>query len=170
MSDSSASMRYLSSLPELEPLFQGADHMDVKTIESNKALREFLAGLISYSPSWLQLLYRVRGMFVRLLGMRQEPMENPKLSPEEISFTPGDSFGFFTVTHGKEASFLAAMSEDKHLSAHILIAAEPLENGLNRFYAGTVVRYKHWTGPVYFNIIRPFHHLVVHFMIRHAVA
>ena len=31
----------------------------------------------------------------------------------------------------------------------------------NRFYIMTVVHYKHWTGPVYFNMIRPFHHLVV---------
>ena len=30
----------------------------------------------------------------------------------------------------------------------------------------TVVHYKHWTGPVYFNVIRPFHHLVVRQMAR----
>jgi hypothetical protein len=29
-----------------------------------------------------------------------------------------------------------------------------------------VVHYKHWTGPVYFNLIRPFHHLVVSRMAR----
>ncbi|MCP4630164.1 MAG: DUF2867 domain-containing protein [bacterium] len=36
-----------------------------------------------------------------------------------------------------------------------------LDSKTNRFYVITVVHYKHWTGPVYFNLIRPFHHLVV---------
>ena len=31
-----------------------------------------------------------------------------------------------------------------------------------------IVDYRHWTGPVYFNVIRPFHHLVVAAMLRSA--
>lgn len=39
---------------------------------------------------------------------------------------------------------------------------------LRRFI--TTVYYKHWTGPVYFNLIRPFHHLVVSRMAQYDVA
>ena len=39
----------------------------------------------------------------------------------------------------------------------------------NRYYVVTAVNYKHWTGPVYFNLIRPFHHLVVSRMAKHGV-
>jgi len=39
-------------------------------------------------------------------------------------------------------------------------------NGLIRYYIVTIVHYLHWTGPVYFNLIRPFHHLVVARMAR----
>ena len=48
-----------------------------------------------------------------------------------------------------------------HLKAYFGIAAEPLADTKNRFYVVTTVYYRHWTGPVYFNLIRPFHHLVV---------
>jgi hypothetical protein len=44
--------------------------------------------------------------------------------------------------------------------------AEPLANDLIRYYIVTIVHYLHWTGPVYFNLIRPFHHLVVARMAR----
>jgi hypothetical protein len=44
--------------------------------------------------------------------------------------------------------------------------AEPVANGLIRYYIVTIVHYLHWTGPVYFNLIRPFHHLVVARMAR----
>ena len=44
--------------------------------------------------------------------------------------------------------------------------AEPLGNNPNRYYIVIIVHYLHWTGPVYFNLIRPFHHLVVWRMAR----
>ncbi len=40
---------------------------------------------------------------------------------------------------------------------------------INRFYVITTVFYKHWTGPVYFNYIRPFHHLVVSQMAKYGL-
>jgi hypothetical protein len=41
--------------------------------------------------------------------------------------------------------------------------------GMLSYYPITIVFYKHWTGPVYFNLIRPFHHLVVARMARHGL-
>lgn len=152
---------YLHNIKELSPLFEGADYTDSKTIEGNVDLRQFLVGLISFTPGWVKLLYAIRAAFVRLLGLRQEHFTCRLVSPEEISFTPGDSLGFFTVTHGKDNEHIAAVAKDKHLDAHIVVAAAPLPQGGNRFYVGTIVHYNNWSGPLYFNIIRPFHHLVM---------
>ena len=41
------------------------------------------------------------------------------------------------------------------------VVKEPVSNCTNHFYVITTVFYKHWTGPIYSNLIRPFHHLVV---------
>ena len=164
-----ASDLFLKSIPDLAPLFEGADHVDVKVIEGDVGLRHFVAGLIGYTPGWLKALYAVRAGFVRLLGLRQEHVERSPMTPETVSFTPGDPCAFFTVTHGREDDYLAADATDKHLDARLLIAAEPLSDGRNRFHVGTIVFYKHWTGPVYFTIIKPFHHLVVWLMMRSGI-
>ena len=162
-------MGYLENIPELAPLFEGADHVDVKTIDGDMGLRRFVAGLFGYTPGWLKALYAVRAVFVRLLGMRQENVDHPPMTTEEVSFTPGDPCSFFTVTHGREDEYLAAEIRDKHLKARLLIATEPLGGGRNRFHVGTIVFYRHWTGPVYFTVVKPFHHLVVWLMMRAAI-
>lgn len=161
-----AAGQFLRSIPDFAPLFEGADHVDIKTIEGNTDLRHFISGLVGYTPGWLKALYAIRAGFIRLLGMRQEAMDIAPMSPETVSFTPGNPCAFFTVTHGKENEYLAAEIKDKHLNTTLLIAAVPLPDGRNRFYVGTIVFYNNPTGPVYFTLIKPFHHLVVRLMMR----
>ncbi|MBG0814446.1 DUF2867 domain-containing protein [Planomonospora sp. ID82291] len=159
-------MPYAVEWPELRALTEDADHVDVKTVEGEVALREFLAGFISYEPGWIRLLYRVRAGFVRLLGMRQD--EQPSTAgtrPEDIPFTPGEKLAFFTVAEAEEERYFVAGATESHLTAWVAVVAEP-----GRFHVVTVVKYHRWTGPVYFNVIRPFHHLVVAGMARAGVA
>lgn len=159
---------YLKSIPELAPLFAGADHVDVRTVDAATDLRRFLARFMAYRPWWLAQLYRARAVLVRMLGMRQEASPLPEVAPESISFTPGDACLFFTVTCGRDGEYLAVHHADRHLRADLLVAREWMGDGINRFHVGTIVHHAHWTGPVYFAIIRPFHHLVVRMTMRHA--
>ncbi len=154
---------------EITPQFKNADYRDVKTIETHIELREFIASMLSYYPWWLKLLYRIRTALVRIIGLgKQEiPDELFTLIPDEISFTRGENVLFFIVNSAEEGRFwIAETPDDKHLKAYFGIIVEPCKNNLKRFYIITTVHYKHWTGPVYFNLIRPFHHLVVSKMIR----
>jgi hypothetical protein len=166
--------RKSSALPEvLRPFAKGADHVDVKTVESEATLREFLAGLMSYQPAWVTALYGVRAVFVRLLGMRQHGMPRPQhLGPENIPMTPGSAAAFFTVRHAEEEHVWVVAVADKHLEATLAVVVEPEPGGgpRRRFHVVTLVHYRNWAGPVYFNVIRPFHHLVVGGMARNAAA
>ncbi|GIH93074.1 DUF2867 domain-containing protein [Planobispora siamensis] len=149
-------------IPRLRALTEDADHVDVKTVEGDVSLREFLAGFISYEPGWMRLLYRIRAGFVRLLGMRQGELPSARgTRPEEIPFTPGGKLAFFTVTEAEEDRYFVAGATESHLTAWLAVVAEP-----GRFRVVTIVKYHRWTGPVYFNVIRPFHHLVVTRMAR----
>ncbi len=152
--------------PVLQPLLVKANHVDVKTIDSAADMRTFIAGMLSYSPFWLKFLYEVRWLFVRLLGMRQEgvPLARP-LRPTDISLTPGDPATFFTVTMAEADRYWVAEAADTHLTAYVGVIVESLTEG-NRFHVVTIVHYHHWTGPVYFNVIRPFHHIVVRQMMK----
>ena len=83
-------MSYPKQIPELQPILAGADHVDVKVVEGEQNLREFMAGMIGYQPAWVTFLYGVRAIFVRFLGMKQKGIpRRPDLSPADIPMTPG---------------------------------------------------------------------------------
>jgi hypothetical protein len=156
----------IQAVPELQPFLADADHIDVKVVEGNVTLREFLAGMFSYYPGWLKFLYRVRWGFVRLLGMKQEGIPRMvQLRPEDVSMMPGEKAAFFTIEAASEDAFWLAGAIESHLTAYLGVVREDvgdkLGNGRSLFHVITVVHYHKWTGPVYFNVIRPFHHLVV---------
>lgn len=152
-------------VPDIDKLVATADHVDVKCFSGEVNLRAFLANMFSYSPHWLQALYRVRGLFVRLLGMRQTGLpQMASVRPADIDFAPGGKAAFFEVKAAAEDHFYLAGATESHLTAHLGVVREPLNQQMNRFHVITIVHYHRWTGPVYFNVIRPFHHLVVNQM------
>jgi hypothetical protein len=153
--------------PPLDDVIADADHIDIKTIDGERTLREFVAGMMAYQPSWVTFLYRVRAVFVRFLGMRQEGIPQAiRMTPEDVPMTGGEKVGFFEVLSAKEPEYLCIFVTEKHLTAHLAIVCEAISPTTNRFYVLTVVHYNHWTGIIYFNVIRPFHHWVVNGMVR----
>ena len=165
-------MEYVLKLSELGKYFEKADFTDVKVFEGEATLRKFIASMLSYYPWWIVQLYRIRKLLVGLLGLvkHEEPEELPNLQPNDVSFTPGEKVTFFIVRCAKEDRFwISETPDDKHLRAYFGVVKEPVNNSINRFYVITTVFYKHWTGPVYFNLIRPFHHLVVSRMARYGL-
>jgi hypothetical protein len=163
-------MEYVRSIPEIKALMQDADYVDCYSTISNKSLRAMVASCLSFMPGWARALYWLRAGLVRLLGMRQEkiPFDTP-VREEDVSLTPGDRVEFFTVAMARDESYWVGGATEKHLSGNIGIVAEALQDGRKRFHLLTVVKYRHWTGPVYFNIIRPFHHFIVKAMLKDAV-
>ncbi len=155
--------------PELKPFLRGADYTDLKSIEAGVSLRAFIAGMLSYYPWWLVALYRIREILVRLLGLvkHDAPEKLPRFRSREISFTPGDRASFFIVREAREEKFwISETPEDRHLTAFFGVTAGESGTGKTRFEVFTAIRYRHWTGPVYFNLIRPFHHLVLWRMMK----
>ncbi len=156
--------------PLLSPYFAKSDVVDIKQIEGRVSLRQFVAGLINYQPAWVTALYSVRWLFVRLLGMRQEGVPtSPALSADTVPMQAGAPAGFFTVVAAKEDQYWLVKAEDTHLTAFLGVVVNPGRDGRNHFDVLTLVHYHRWTGPVYFNVIRPFHHLVVGSMMNAGV-
>lgn len=148
--------------PMLAPVLAGADHIDVHATRSGAGLRQFIAGMMSYQPHWVSFLYGVRKLFVALLGMRQEGIPSaPRWSPEDVPMHPGETASFFTVRASEEERYWLVDIEERHLRAALcVVRSEQL------YSLVTIVHYRHWTGRIYFNVIRPFHHLVVDGMLR----
>ena len=166
-------MKLIDDIAEMAPLFERSDVVDIKTVEGLTPLRQFIASMLSYYPWWIVLLYRIRTVLVKLLGLaeHQAPEVLPNLQAEDVSFVAGNPVTFFTVRLAKEGQYwVGETPEDKHLRAYFGVVVEPLAQNRRRFHVITIVHYKHWTGPVYFNLIRPFHHLVVSRMARAGVS
>ncbi|MGD9078931.1 MAG: DUF2867 domain-containing protein [Desulfobacterales bacterium] len=165
-------MNTISQIPQIAQLLKGSNYIDIKTIEGQTSLRQFIASMLSYYPGWIVFLYRIRTLLVKLLGLVEHPAPEtlPKLGPQDVSFVVGETVTFFTVWSAEEKYYwVGETPEDKHLSAYFAVVAEPTEGNRKRFHVATIVYYRHWTGPVYFNLIRPFHHLVVGRMMRAGV-
>jgi hypothetical protein len=161
--------QFVGSIPAFAEALAGADVIDIKTVESEHAMRQFIARVMSYQPGWITLLYRVRGVFVRLFGMRQRRVPRPAATgPDDVPMKPGDPAYFFRVVAAEEDHYWLAGIDDSHLNAHLGAVVEPLAGSRRRYYVVTLVHYNNWHGRVYFNVICPFHHLVVRAMMRHA--
>ena len=162
-------MDVIKKYKKLEIYFQNANHIDVKTIESDIDLRGFISGMLSYYPWWIVSLYRMREILVRILGLahHEKPEILPSIKPEELSFKPGENASFFIVRDSKEDMYwVSETPEDKHLTAFLGVIAEKMGRNRTRYHVFTSVKYLHWTGPLYFNLIRPFHHIVVWRMMK----
>ncbi len=159
----SQGLAYVRHVPELVPLLENADHIDVKTVTGSVTMRTFLAGMLSNRPEWVTWLYYVRRVFVRFLGMHQKGIPaNFSLQPEDVPMQVGENVSFFKLLLVEEERYWIAKVEDKHLEALLGLVIEPLPGKLQRrFHVLTIVHYRNWAGPVYFQVIQPFHHLVV---------
>lgn len=159
----------IKKIPEFSPLFNGADHIDIKEIEGHIPLRNFIINMLAFKPWWVKSLFAVRWFFVKALGISQNSsFDKPPVRPEELSMTPGEKALFFTVTMARENIYWVAEATETHLSAYMGVFTEALPTK-NKFYVFTIVKYHKWTGPVYFNTIRPFHHLVLRQMMEEAI-
>lgn len=152
-----------------EPYQKGSDYIDVKAVEGHASLRAFVASMLSYYPWWIKLLYRIRQVVVRMLGLGKQVIPDDVfiVRPEDVAFSPGRRTAFFIVCEAAEDHYwIAETPDDKHLKAHFGVVVEDLGKERKRFHVVTMVHLQHWTGYVYFNLIRPFHHLVVSRMAR----
>lgn len=163
-------MEYLNSIKEIRALFEDADYIGVKSVEADISLERFLVKIFSYRPSLIRMLYRLRAPLVRLLGFKQAPLPDmDEWIPDEFPMLACGTVWFFTVRRVQEDRFwIAGCPRDKHLDADMAVVARPMTGRRKRFYLITVVRYKHWTGPLYFNLIRLFNLYLVNRMAHSA--
>ncbi len=168
-----------------EALARDAHHFEVKTAEAAKPLRAFVHGLLDYSPLWLRGLYAVRRVAARPLGVtlpgiteRRDPAtvstQHAVAGDEALDpyFEPGATVGPFVVEDAQHGVFWLGRAEDATLTARMAVAqtspptAAP--DAIRRFEVATAVRFKHAGGRLYFTAVKPFHHLVLDAMLRHA--
>jgi hypothetical protein len=86
-------MNTIGQIPEIAQLLKGSNYIDIKTVEGQTSLRQFIASMLSYYPGWIVFLYRIRAILVKLLGLYKQPQPEalPELTPEDVSFVVGEA-------------------------------------------------------------------------------
>jgi len=159
----------IEKIEPLRTLFLESNYTEIKVVETRNSVAEALVAMLSDGPWWVRLLFQLRRVLVFSLGLERhdENSAQAPLSPQHIPFKPPGKVRLFEVVLGKEDAYWIGKSpKDKHLTAYFGVVAEPLFEDRKRLYVITLVKYLHWTGPIYFNIIRPFHHLIINHMLR----
>ncbi|MGE4422306.1 MAG: DUF2867 domain-containing protein [Pseudodesulfovibrio sp.] len=161
----------IERLPGMAGLLAGADHVDVHAMDGTGTVLDLAAGILSYRPAWMAFLWRVRVRLLAVLGQRGHRVpDKARLTADTLPRTSGDKAGFFTVVRSDGETYWIAEGVEAHLEAAVAVCGTPLVDGRTRFHVVTVVRYHNLAGRVYFNVIRPFHHLVVHAGMRSVLA
>ncbi len=140
-------------VPNLQVVLKKRDHFDIKSIASNKTLIQFNEQLLTYHPAWVKFLYRVREILLNFLKI-------PYVKNFEPVYKTVDSIDDF---------FWLGVISDSHLTAHLGVLKKKKTAGSATFYVFSIVHYHSRAGKFYFNLIRPFHHLVVHLMMNAAI-
>jgi hypothetical protein len=153
------------TLHELDDLVPVVDEIDVKTARGDVTLREFTAGALGNSPLWIKGLFAVRMALAAVLRLETAGVpDSRRLRPETVSFTPGEKNSFFTFMRGEEDHYLLLKVSDNHLIGYLAIITDNERPAT--FKVVTLVEYLRPAGRVYYNLIRPFHHLVLLSMCR----
>ncbi len=155
------SVKVVSSIESLSKLMNKADYIDSKAFTGECSFDEFLNRLLRYEPAWVRWLYKIRSVIAKIMGLEHDEIGHTKAMAKEFDFTPGKKVDFFTTVDFSADKYWVGEAEDKHLSGYIGVVAEPLDEQKTKFHTFTIVHYRNWTGPLYFNLIRPFHHLIV---------
>lgn len=148
--------------PVVAELARGADHLDEKAFRGPAGQSDFVRGILfAPPPGWLRALLALRGVLAKILGLRHETTATEAQAPRAMPTDIGQGLGMWTVRAFEPGRLWAAGIADKHLNVVLSVLSQPTGQGLFEHRVLTIVHYNHWTGPLYFNLIRPFHHLVV---------
>ncbi|MFF0339787.1 DUF2867 domain-containing protein [Kribbella sp. NPDC004875] len=154
-----------TTLHELDDLVPIMDEIDVKTAHGEVTLREFIAGALGHSPLWVKALFAVRMAVAAVLRLETTGIpETRKLRPETVSFVPGEKNAFFTVLRGEEDHYLVLKISDNHLDGYLAFFTDNERPAT--FKVVTLIQFLRPAGRFYYNLIRPFHHVILLSMCR----
>ncbi|MEZ5359755.1 MAG: DUF2867 domain-containing protein [Candidatus Zixiibacteriota bacterium] len=161
-------LEYISRIEALRQFLSKYNHADCVTVEGQGSLEEFIDRSFAM-PRWVMWLFHIRKILAVILRLRHDEFfqdgynQAPQEIPKQINRTIGP---FIVRAYEPDSYYVLESGEDRHLEANLIYAKESKCEGNSRFHILTIVRYKHWTGRLYFAIVLPFHYLIIHQMSR----
>ena len=122
---------------------------------------ELLQVYFHSSPKWVEILYKIRRKFAKLVNLKTGEGKNKKIDPPYIV---GQYIGLFRIYQMNNNEVILG-EKDKHLDFKVSLMSVS-ENGNTRIYITTLVNFNKISGKIYFAIIKPFHTLILKAVLR----
>lgn len=143
-----------------------ANHTDVYecTITDYKNITpdDIQVAFWTVQPGWLKTLFTIRNGIVRFFGLKTDKSDSSEF---ERCIRAGSNYTFTSIP-AKSANETVMCLQDKHLTAYLSVYIKNIGENKRTVYITTLVHFHYWLGYAYFNIIRPFHHIVVKKMMK----
>jgi hypothetical protein len=144
------------------------DHVDAFSVDVGDAKEhsvDYLTAVVFTSvPTWARLLFKVRNVLVKPFGLTAGRIPELKDIDPSVVFSIGERAIFFTVIDHTDAEVLMA-EDDKHLYFRASLLVEERAEGRS-ICLTTLVQYHNALGRWYFSVIKPFHKMIVKYMLR----
>jgi hypothetical protein len=137
------------------------DYLDSFNIMPKKKgvnLEQVVKAFFLTTPSWIIKLLELRHFLVRSIGLKTCSYKDTKY---KFPLIEGDSIGLFKVFEIHEKEILLG-EDDSHLDFRVSIKIEPNQS----VEVKTIVQFNSLFGKVYFNLIKPFHIIIVRSMLK----
>ena len=122
----------------------------------------------SSAPKWVEALMTLRNKIVSVFGLKiSNKISNRQQQLDDFKCEKGEQLGLFKVFE-KNNNEVILGENDKHLDFRVSLFIENIGTHQEKkmITISTTVMFHNWFGKAYFQLIRPFHRLIVPKMLK----
>ncbi|MGL1885578.1 MAG: DUF2867 domain-containing protein [Reichenbachiella sp.] len=156
----------LTPIPDQSLIKGSYDYEDAYRVKVTNAPHysvDFLTYLFFTTvPVWVSMLLHLRNFLVRVFGLRTDFPRTTDVDTSVV-YQVGDRVAF-EVTDRSESEIVMA-EDDIHLFFKTSVYIEKLADDECYMYSITVVKYNNLLGKLYFTIVKPFHKIIIKYLL-----
>ena len=129
---------------------------------------DVVKAFFSTGPTWVGKLFNLRNKIVSIFGLKTSgKLVDRKMQLDNLKCEPGEQLGLFRVFNSTDKEIVLG-EDDKHLNFRVsLYLEQSLTDQLRKdLTISTTVEFNNWFGRLYFLIVKPFHQIIVPYMMK----
>lgn len=136
-------------------------------LRENLSVDYLSAKVFLSTPAWFAALIALRNLLVSAFGLKTGFGGAPSEPARDVRFELGARDCYFTLIDRTDDELVMGEG-DRHLDFRVSTKKKYSPEGVTVFELTTVVWYNNWLGPIYFNVVKPFHRLLIRRMAQRA--
>ena len=130
--------------------------------DNKVGVNDLVKAFFSAGPKWIGSLFRLRNKLVSVAGLKTSRGDEHYQQLQKFNCEPGAQVGIFRVFEVFDHEVILGQ-DDKHLDFRVslFLKKDTKEKEIKHLVISTIVTFNHWSGRLYFLVVKPFHRLIV---------